>query len=130
MQWRRCQPMDVHGPVLCRSASRWPCTRCAPERRVSLEECGTTCQQEGVPLSLASLPMLEQLLAPLREASGERCLSDWNAGNLYLFRQAHDYRFHDGDFPHLTGRTYDHTAHVFPLFDLSKAPLSQVSELA
>ncbi len=95
-----------------------------------LEECGTACQKSGVPLSLALLPRLEQLLAPLREGTGERCLSDWNAGNLYLFRQAHDYRFHDGRLPYLSGRTYDATAHVFPLFDLSRTSLSQVSELA
>src|SRR5690606_34163914 len=53
-----------------------------------------------------------------------------NAGNLYLFRQAHDYRFHRGEFAFVSGRTYDGTAHIMPLFDLHTAPASLTGALA
>jgi hypothetical protein len=97
---------------------------------VRREESGVLGRQAGVPLSPSLLPWLDELLAPLREGTAEQCLSDWSAGNLYLFRRVHDYRLHQGEFAYLSGHTYDGTAHVMPLFDLDKAPASVVADLA
>jgi hypothetical protein len=97
---------------------------------VRLDDCQAADRQTGVPLCLSMLPWLDQRLAPLREGAGEHCLSDWSAGNLYLFRRVHDYRFHRGEFAFLSGLTYDGTAHVIPLFDLGAAPASVVDDLA
>lgn len=95
-----------------------------------LDDCHAADRQTGVPLCLSLLSWLDQRLTLLREETGEHCLSDWSAGNLYLFRRVHDYRFHGGEFACLSGHTYDGTAHVIPLFDLGAAPASVVADLA
>jgi len=97
---------------------------------VRREEYGALGRQVGVPLSLSMLPWLDQVLAPMREGAGEHCLSDWSAGNLYLFRRVHGYRLHQGGFAHISGHAYDGAAHVIPLFDLATAPASEMAELA
>ena len=94
------------------------------------EECGVLSRQAGVPLSLDMLPWLEQSLSPMRQDTAEHCLSDWSAGNLYLFRGVHDYRLHQGEFACLSGHTYDGTVHLTPLFDMGSAPASVVADLA
>lgn len=95
-----------------------------------LGEACTVSRQAGLPLSLSMLPWLDRMLRPLREGAGESCLSDWSAGNLYLFRRAHDYRVHQGEFAYVSGHTYDGTAHLIPLFDLAAAPASVLADLA
>ncbi|MDM0024557.1 phosphatidylglycerol lysyltransferase domain-containing protein [Variovorax saccharolyticus] len=76
----------------------------------------------GLPLTLALREPIEPALARLREGSGAQCLSDHAFSNLYLFRAAHDYRFHPGDWPCVSGRAYDGTRHLMPLFALQAAP--------
>ena len=67
----------------------------------------------GLPLSLGMRERIEGLIAPLRSP-----LSEYGFANLWLFRDRHDYRFVDGDLPHLTGRTYDGERHAMPLVSL------------
>ncbi len=87
-------------------------------------------EQTGVALTLELVPLLEEALAGLRAGTAERCLSDWSAGNLYLFRHAHDYRYHAGEYAHITGVTYDGTPYVIPLFELNRAPAAVLARLA
>ncbi len=74
----------------------------------------------GEPITLALQAGIDAALDPLRRASGEQCLSDHVFSNLYLFRQAHDYRFIPGEWPGVAGRTYDGARHFMPLFDVAK----------
>lgn len=76
----------------------------------------------GFPLTLALREPIEAALLQLREGSAEHCLSDHAFSNLYLFRQAHDYRYLPGDWPCISGRAYDGTRHLMPLFALHEAP--------
>lgn len=79
----------------------------------------------GQPLSLALREAIEPALARLRAGSGEGCLSDLTFSNLWLFREAHDYRYiepEDDGWPRISGRTYDGTRHLVPLFALPQAP--------
>lgn len=76
----------------------------------------------GLPLTLDLQPPIDEALARLRAGSGERCLSDHAFSNLYLFRDAHDYRFLPGDWPCISGRAYDGTRHLMPLFAPAAAP--------
>ena len=76
----------------------------------------------GLPLALELQGPIEAALARLREGSGAQCLSDHAFSNLYLFREAHDYRYLPGDWPCISGRTYDGTRHLMPLFALDSAP--------
>lgn len=83
----------------------------------------------GVSLTLALRPRIEALMAKLAEGSAESALSDWSFSNLFLFRQAHAWRFVDGPWPHLSGRTYDGMRHVFALFPLHEAPGAALEQL-
>ncbi|RVT94481.1 DUF2156 domain-containing protein [Sphingomonas crocodyli] len=67
----------------------------------------------GMPLSLDMRERIEALIAPLRSP-----LSEYGFANLWLFRDRHDYRFVDGDLPHITGRTYDGERHAMPLVSI------------
>lgn len=77
----------------------------------------------GLPLTLALRRPIEEALSRLREGSAEQCLSDHTFSNLYLFRHAHDYRYLPGDWPGISGRAYDGTRHLIPLFALQDAPV-------
>ncbi|MDN8616592.1 phosphatidylglycerol lysyltransferase domain-containing protein [Variovorax ginsengisoli] len=83
----------------------------------------------GLPLTLALQAPIEAALMRLREGSAEHCLSDHAFSNLYLFRQAHDYRYLPGDWPSISGRAYDGTRHLMPLFALHEAPLDVLRRL-
>ncbi|MDM0030590.1 phosphatidylglycerol lysyltransferase domain-containing protein [Variovorax sp. J22P271] len=83
----------------------------------------------GVPLTLALQVPIEAALVRLREGSAEQCLSDHAFSNLYLFRDAHDYRYLPGDWPCISGRAYDGTRHLMPLFGLHEAPLDVLRRL-
>ena len=76
----------------------------------------------GVPLAPAQRPLVAPRLAALADACRHEALSDWSFTNLWLFRTAHDWRHLDGDWPCLSGRTYDGVRHVFALFPLHEAP--------
>lgn len=78
----------------------------------------------GVALRRDLQSVIEPQLARLAAGSGCRTLSDWSFANLYLFRAAHDCRYVQGSWPHITGITYDGMPYVFPLFALEDAPQS------
>lgn len=86
--------------------------------------------RSGEPLSLAHQRVLTAALQGVRglEPPGQ-ALSDLSFANLYLFRQVHDYRYRPGPWPCLSGRSYDGAAHLLPLFDLRRAPVSALREL-
>lgn len=83
----------------------------------------------GLPLTLALQRPKEAALARLREGSSEGCLSDHAFSNLYLFREAHDYRFLPGDWPCISGRAYDGARHLMPPFAVHDAPLDVLCKL-
>lgn len=80
-------------------------------------------------LSIDLQARIEPALALLREGSGAQCLSDFVFSNLYLFREAHDYRFVPGERPAISGRAYDGTRHLMPLFDLVATPVADLRTL-
>ena len=55
-------------------------------------------------------------------AASGASLSEHSFANLFLFRHVHDYRLIEGDWPAISGRTYDGALHIMPLFDLASAP--------
>ena len=83
----------------------------------------------GEPITLALQPRIEAALDALRHGTGAQCLSDHAFSNLYLFREAHGYRFAPGDWPGVAGRTYDGTPHFMPLFDVATAPAAVLGAL-
>lgn len=78
--------------------------------------------QAGQPLSLDMAPRAAPRLARRIEGLAQRAPADLSFGNLWLFRRAHDYRLHDGEWPFITGRSYDGRPHALPLFDVAGAP--------
>jgi len=83
----------------------------------------------GMPLELAQHAAIDAALARCVPERDEHCLSDAAFSNLYLFRQPHAYRFHDGAYPHVSGRTYDGTTHALPLFSPAAAPAAALEAL-
>lgn len=81
---------------------------------------------EGLPLTLALYGEIESRLRVLRAAYGAQTPSEYAFSNLYLFRQAHDYRYIPGSHPCIHGATYDGTRHVLPLFDLRQATVDEL----
>jgi len=68
-------------------------------------------------------------LQALAEGLDEFCLSDFSFANLLMFRHVHDYRFHSGDWPGVSGLTYDRQPHFFPLFGVGSAPAQVLDDL-
>ena len=83
----------------------------------------------GVAITLDLQPEIDAALARLRDGSGEHCLSDFAFSNLYLFRAAHEYRYLPGDRPCISGRAYDGTRHLMPMFDLATVPTAELRAL-
>ncbi len=83
----------------------------------------------GVPLALAQRARIEAALARCHAGSGQAMLSDLVFSNLYLFRQAHDYRLVEGDWPLISGHTYDGSQHAIPLFDPAHAPAAVLTQI-
>ncbi|MEJ8810369.1 phosphatidylglycerol lysyltransferase domain-containing protein [Variovorax ureilyticus] len=83
----------------------------------------------SLPLALDMQGPIEAALARLREGSAEQCLSERTFSNLYLFRQAHDYRYLPGEWPCISGRTYDGVRHLMPLFSPADAPVDVLRAL-
>jgi hypothetical protein len=84
---------------------------------------------EGVELTLDLLQRLGPALAARLVGLGHHAPADLTASNLWLFRRAHDYRFVDGDWPVVTGRSYDGQAHAIPLFAPMTAPAGVIDRL-
>ncbi|WP_197090331.1 phosphatidylglycerol lysyltransferase domain-containing protein [Cupriavidus basilensis] len=85
--------------------------------------------QAGAPLAIAQAAGIDAALRACSADPGETCLSEHAFANLYLFRQAHDYRFVAGSHPRVTGLTYDGARHVLPLFALDTAPRALLQAL-
>lgn len=85
--------------------------------------------ETGSPLTLELLAPMERLLSVLRLGQGEQTLADLTFANLFLFRAVHRYRFRQGDWPCISGQSYDGLTHLLPLFDLQTAPLEVLRDL-
>lgn len=83
-------------------------------------------ETEGRPLTLALYDEIDDRLRTLRAVYGEQTPSEYAFANLYLFRQAHAYRYVPGSHPCILGKTYDGTRHVLPLFDPRQATADQL----
>lgn len=77
---------------------------------------------EGVALTRELAHALSPLIAQRQAGLHEQALADLSYSNLWLFRRAHDYRYHAGDWPLISGHTYDGQRHALPLFDANHAP--------
>ncbi|MEN9629273.1 MAG: hypothetical protein RJA10_2500 [Pseudomonadota bacterium] len=88
-------------------------------------------QANGQPLALSLQATLVPLLAARWPAghAPEATLADPWFANLYLFRDAHAWRWHPGEWPCITGHAYDGARLLLPLFDLGLAPLDAVQQL-
>jgi uncharacterized protein len=73
-------------------------------------------------LDISHAARIEALIAPMATVWGAHCLSEYAFANLWLFRREHQYRFTDGDWPVISGLTYDGMHHAMPLFELATAP--------
>ena len=76
----------------------------------------------GEPLSWHHQAEITQALAGFKRGEGPHTLSDLSFANVYLFRQAHQYRYLGGAWPCLQGVAYDGQRTVLPLFDVAQAP--------
>ena len=83
---------------------------------------------DGLPLTLSLCEDIEERLRALRASCGEKTPSEYAFSNLYLFRHAHDYRYVSGALSRITGKTYDGTRHVLPLFDPRQASWAELAE--
>jgi hypothetical protein len=90
---------------------------------------GIAAGMAGQPLHLDHKSAIERALERLTLGTGERCLSDHAFSNLYLFRQAHAYRYLPGEYPCVSGRTYDGMRHLMPLFALHQLPAAELQAL-
>ncbi|CAG9271547.1 conserved hypothetical protein [Paraburkholderia unamae] len=86
-------------------------------------------RSDGVELTLALAPRIAPLLAQRIDGLAERTPADLTFGNLWLFRRAHQWRWHDGPWPCLSGVTYDGQRSALPLFDLRHATKDVVRTL-
>jgi hypothetical protein len=73
-------------------------------------------RRPGRAVARADIEALGELTAGLASPLSEFC-----AANLYLFRAVHDYRWAEGPFPAMTGRTYDGAPQLTPLVALSRS---------
>lgn len=85
--------------------------------------------QDGVELTLALAPQIAPLLAQRTAGLAERTPADLTFGNLWLFRHAHHWRWHDGPWPVISGLAYDGAAITLPLFDPTAAPANVLRDL-
>lgn len=85
--------------------------------------------ESGCPLEIALAGEIDAGLAGLREQLGKDCLSDYAFSNLFLFRDAHTYRYLPGPHPCVAGVTYDGIRHLLPLFDLRSVALPVLRKL-
>jgi len=88
-----------------------------------------TWDPDGVELSLALAPRIAPLLARRTAGLAERTPADLTFGNLWLFREAHRWRWHEGLWPFISGQAYDGSAIALPLFDPTTTPADLLREL-
>ncbi|WP_158597981.1 phosphatidylglycerol lysyltransferase domain-containing protein [Noviherbaspirillum saxi] len=84
---------------------------------------------EGLSLTFSLREEIDDRMRALRVTLGEKTPSEYAFSNLYLFRQAHDYRYFPGPLPRITGKTYDGARHVLPLFDPRQASPAELAEV-
>jgi hypothetical protein len=84
---------------------------------------------EGVELTLDLGARIAPLLQARTAGLAERTPAELSFGNLWLFRRAHRWRFHDGPSPCISGVGYDGQRHAVPLFRLHEAPESVLHDL-
>lgn len=80
-------------------------------------------------LGLAHAARVSAVIASVASGWCKDCLSEYAFANLWLFRREHQYRFTDGDWPLITGHTYDGMPHAMPLFALDQAPVAVIDDL-
>ena len=85
--------------------------------------------ESGSPLTLDLQACINGLLSRMIFGQGERTLADPTFANLFLFRAVHRYRFLQGDWPCISGQSYDGLTYLLPLFDLRTAPLDVLRDL-
>lgn len=68
-----------------------------------------------------------RVAAPLGDIAAG--LSESVFANLFLFREVHGYRLHEGPLAHISGRTYDGAQVVLPLFEVQGADISALRRL-
>jgi len=90
------------------------CVVDAPEQPPSLAD--------GVELTLEHGERIGPLLQARIAGLAQRAPADLTFANLWLFRQAHRWRFHDEPWPWISGISYDGQRHALPLFDVRRAP--------
>ena len=83
----------------------------------------------GQALTLELAPALAPCLAQRLAGLGEHALADLSYSNLWLFRRPHNYRFHAGPWPCISGLSYDGQRHALPLFDVRDAPAQVIDAL-
>ncbi len=83
----------------------------------------------GIPLERWHQRDIERGLERTRAGLGERCLSEYTFANLYLFRKVHSYRYHPGEYPAVSGITYDGKRHLLPLFDAADVGVRALVEM-
>lgn len=76
----------------------------------------------GCELTLALRPRFEPLLRQRIAGLAERTPAELSAANMWLFRQVHRWRWHDGPWPCISGLGYDGQPQAIPLFDVRDAP--------
>ncbi|MDB5875197.1 MAG: hypothetical protein JWQ07_4639 [Ramlibacter sp.] len=84
---------------------------------------------DGAELTLELGPRIAPLLQGRIAGLAERAPAELTFGNLWLFRQAHRWRFHEGRWPFISGISYDGQPHALPLFKLSSAPAPVLHDL-
>lgn len=83
----------------------------------------------GFPLQLDQQAEIDAALSALARGSDEQALSDLLFSNLYLFRNAHAYRYLPGPLACIAGQTYDGARHLLPLFELQRVPVDALRAL-
>ncbi|MFC3051407.1 phosphatidylglycerol lysyltransferase domain-containing protein [Kordiimonas pumila] len=83
----------------------------------------------GVELTLELAPHIAPLLAQRTKNLAEYTPADLTFGNLWLFRREHQWRWHDGSWPYISGLSYDRQSIALPLFDLKHAPIDIIRTL-
>jgi hypothetical protein len=83
----------------------------------------------GAELTLSLAPRIAPLLARRIEALAERTPAELSFANLSLFRRPHQWRWHDGPWPCISGVAYDGQRHALPLFDVRRAPPDELRAL-
>lgn len=72
---------------------------------------------------------IETPLRRLRAPLAEQAPSEWSFSNLYLFRQARDWRYVDSPIPHLRGRGYDGSLQLIALCELEQVEKATLQTL-